>query len=98
MSDNKSISSESGTGKEPNISKELKDETSIAELKDIISPLVEEVRMLRDTVHSDIKELQDVVKTQQKDISQLEESLALSHQNVKGYLSDRIDQNTTDIQ
>ena len=98
MSDNKSISSESGTGKEPNISEELKDGTSIDELKDIISSLVEEVRMLKDTVHSDIKELKDVVKTQQKDISQLEESLALSHQNVKGCLTDRIDKNMTDIQ
>ena len=75
-----------------------KEDTSIAELKGVISPLVEEVKMLRETIHTDIKELQNVVKTQQKDISRLEESLDLSQQNVKGYLMDKINQNTVDIQ
>ena len=48
------------------------------ELKDIIDSLVEEVKLLRKSVHSDKQELQKVVTIQQKDISKLEDSLAAS--------------------
>ena len=71
--------------------------TSNTELKDIIGPLVEEFKLLRESVHFDIKELQSVVTMQQRDVNKLEESIATSEKEVKDYLTDKIDVNTRSV-
>lgn len=66
------------------------------ELKDIIGPPVEEMKLLRETVHHDIQDLQNAVSKQQ-DITKLEESLTNSQKEIKNFLMDKIDLDTRNI-
>ena len=67
------------------------------ELKSIIGPLVEEMKLLRETVHHDITDLQNAVSQQKQDITQLEKSLTGSQKEIRNFLIDKIKLNTRNI-
>ena len=67
------------------------------ELKSIIEPLVEEMKLLRETVHHDIIDLQNAVSQQKQDITKLEESLTGSQKEIRNFLIYKIELNTRNI-
>ena len=70
---------------------------STSALKNIIEPLIEEMRKLRESVHQDIHELQTIVSNQQKDLTQLEECLTDSQNEIKSHLTTKVKHNTRNV-
>ena len=60
--------------------------------------LVEEVKLLWESVHSDIKDLHEIVTMQQKDLIKLEESVVISQKEIKGCITEEITSNKKNIQ
>ena len=73
----------------------LSDSTSA--LKNIIEPLIEEMKKLRESVHQDIHDLQTVVSNQQKDLTKLEECLTVIQNEIKSHLTSKVEQNTRNV-
>ena len=67
------------------------------ELKNIIGPLEEEMKLLRESVHHDIQELQNAVLKQQEDFTKLKESLTESQKEIKNFFTVKIELNTRNI-
>ena len=70
---------------------------STSALKNIIEPLIKEMRKLRESVHQDIHELQTVVSNQQKDLTWLEECLTDSQKEIKSHLTTKVRDNTRNV-
>ena len=70
---------------------------STSAFKNIIEPLIEEMRKLRGSVHQDIHDIQTVVSNQQKDLTQLEECLTDSQNEIKSHLTTKVEQNTRNV-
>ena len=96
------------TTKKPNItnketnganitSKDMETEGSM--LKEIIGPLIDEVKLLRESFHSDLEKMdnkiENAISTHQEDIASLKETLDRS--GTVGHISTKIEVNTTNI-
>ena len=66
-------------------------------LKNIIEPLIEEMRKLRESVHQDIQDLQTVVSNQQKDLTWLEECLTDSQNEIKSHFTNKVEHNARNV-
>ena len=55
------------------------------------------MKLLRETVHHDFKDLQNAVSQQKQDITKLEESLTGSQKEIRNFLIDKIELNTSNI-
>ena len=55
------------------------------------------MRKLRESVHQDMHDLQTVISNQQKDLTQLEECLTHSQNEIKSHLTTKVKQNTRNV-
>ena len=64
----------------------------------IIGPLIAEVKLLWELVHSDYKELKNCMSNQKTELGKLEESILTSQRECKSQLTSKIEKNSEDIQ
>ena len=93
-----------GTNNEPKDSEKADGESIFMDnssLKQIIGPLIDEVKLLRESFHNDLarmdSKLEDAIETQQKDFVDLKDTIVTEKQEFTETLTTKVEINTTNI-
>ena len=66
-------------------------------VNNIVQPLIQEIRLLKDSVHNDYAKLEGIISTQQMIIARLESTISTQQQELSSNLSDKMEKTNSQI-
>ena len=66
-------------------------------VKNIVEPLIQELRVLKDSVHNDYAKLEGIISTQQMTIARLESSISTQQRELSSDISDKMEKTNSQI-
>ena len=66
-------------------------------VNNIVQPLIQEMRLLKDSVHNDYAKLEGIISTQQMTIARLESTISTQQHELSSNLSDKIERTNSQI-